>query len=326
MILNYFYLIAAFIGSLLLINIIMYVFKKFFSSEAQNLSKNIRKIQLERSGSSLQKNSLLKNYVNSDPFSIYIKNKNWKFIEKIETIIVRAGLTISLKNLFLIASILFITAVILSNIFFNFTLLTSFVISILVLMLCIFYLKRIGLIRLNNFNRQLPEVLDSLGRSLRSGSSLNSSIALIASDFSEPVSTEFRQVFEEIQFGLDFNDSMNNLAYRNPSDELNFFITSLIIQKESGGNLSELISGISKTMRDRIKLEGKVRALSAEGRISAIILSALPVLIGIIFFIINPDYLSLLWTTDKGSLFMKCAVIFIFIGYFWAKKLARIEM
>lgn len=326
MILSYFYLIVAFIGTVLLINIAMAIFRKFFSSEAQNLSKDIRKIQLERSGSSLQKNSLLKNFVNSDPFSNYIKNKNWKFVEKIETIIVRAGITISLKNIFLITLITFITAFILSNIFFKFSFLASFITPIILLILGIMYLRRIGLIRLNKFNRQLPEVLDSLGRSLRSGSSLNSSIALIASDFSEPVSTEFRQVFEEIQFGLDFNDSMNNLAYRNPSDELNFFITSLIIQKESGGNLSELISGISKTMRDIIKLEGKVRALSAEGRISAIILSALPVLIGIIFFIINPDYLSLLWTTDKGLGYLRCAILFIFIGYFWAKKLAKIEM
>ena len=127
-------------------------------------------------------------------------------------------------------------------------------------------------------------------------------------------------------FGLDFKESMANLGFRVRSEELNFFITSLMIQRESGGNLSELLAGISKTMRDRFKLDGKVKGLSAEGRLSAYILSALPVIIGIAFYFINPNYISKLWEDEQGIMLLKISIAGVLIGYAWAQKIAKVDV
>lgn len=150
------------------------------------------------------------------------------------------------------------------------------------------------------FEDKLPEALDYLSRALRAGQSLSSAIGLLGKEFPDPIGLEFKTVSDEMIFGIPFKDAVGHLADRVQSADLNFFVISLMIQHETGGNLTELLDGLAKTMRERVKLRGKVRTLSSEGRASAWVLVSLPFVLAGLLSLINRDYISILWTTPQG--------------------------
>ncbi len=313
-----------FVVIFVIIQIAWMIHAKFFSERAKNLSRNIKEIRKVRDGEGYL-GGLLKNRTANSPLSLYLKGKNWLWVQMVETLIVRSGVKTSIQDILTVMILLFLSS--LSLLIYLkqpwFVVLGGCALSLIVPVL---YLQIKESARIKKFNTRLPDSLDYIGRALRSGNGLVAAIGQAANDSPEPIASEFRQAFDEINFGLDFKESMSNLGFRVRSEELNFFITSLMIQRESGGNLSELLSGISKTMRDRFKLDGKVKALSAEGRLSAIILSALPVVIGVAFFFINPNYISKLWEEEQGIVMLKISVFAIIVGYLWAKKIAKVDV
>jgi tight adherence protein B len=176
------------------------------------------------------------------------------------------------------------------------------------------------------FGDKLPETLDYISRALRSGQSLTSAIGLVGKEFPDPTGREFKTVFDEIGFGIPFKDAISHLADRIPSSDLNFFVISLMIQHETGGNLAELLDGLAKTMRERVKLRGKIRTLSAEGRISAWVLGILPfVVIGLVM-ITNPGYISVLWTTPQGQTLTLIGVGLMGLGFFAFNRIIQIKV
>ncbi|HWR00720.1 MAG TPA: type II secretion system F family protein [Chlorobaculum sp.] len=151
------------------------------------------------------------------------------------------------------------------------------------------------------FGDKLPETLDFITRALRAGHSLTSAIGMVGKEFPDPIGQEFKTVFDEISFSIPFKDAIGHLADRVPSNDLNFFVISLMIQHETGGNLTELLEGLAKTMRERIKLRGKIRTLSSEGRTSAWVLGSMPFVFILLMTAISREYISLLWTTPQGQ-------------------------
>jgi tight adherence protein B len=180
--------------------------------------------------------------------------------------------------------------------------------------------------RLKRFEKQLPEALGLMGRSLKAGHSFPSSMQLVADEMPNPIGIEFFKTFKEYNYGLDFSDVLMNLYTRNQLRDLKFFITAILIQRETGGNLVEILDKIAHLIRERFKLVNQIKALTAEGRLSGAILIFLPIVIAFILWHLNPKYIGLLWTHPKGRVMSAIAIFFQVLGIITIKKIVSIKV
>lgn len=176
------------------------------------------------------------------------------------------------------------------------------------------------------FEDKLPEALDFLTRALRAGHSLSVALGMAAHELSPPIGSEFKKVFDEIGFGIPFGESMSAMARRVQSRDLDFLIIALMIQRETGGNLTELLEGLARTVRERMKLKGKVRTLSAEGRFSAVLLGIMPFLLGAILSFLNPAYMSALWQSQQGHNILMSGLVLLVLGFVSLNSITRIKV
>jgi tight adherence protein B len=177
-----------------------------------------------------------------------------------------------------------------------------------------------------NFNEQLPEALDLLSRAMRSGHALTSGLDMVGNEMQDPISSEFAATVDEINLGLTLKEAMDNLCERVPLADLRFFAIAVMVQKETGGNVAEILDNISRLIRERIQFQRQVRALTAEGRYSAGTLIALPILMFIYIYFTNYDYLSLLWKEEMGHYMIFGAIIMQIIGAYIIKRIVTIEI
>ncbi|NTU49618.1 MAG: type II secretion system F family protein [Desulfobulbaceae bacterium] len=176
------------------------------------------------------------------------------------------------------------------------------------------------------FESKLPEMLDFISRALRAGHSLTSALCEVGKEFTDPIGPELKTVSDEMAFGIPFKDAIGRLADRVQSKDLSFFVTSLVIQHETGGNLAELLDGLAETMRERFKLRGKIRTLSAEGRASAFVLGGMPFAFASILTLINPGYISILWTTPQGQTLLLICGGLMAAGIFVLNSIIQIKV
>jgi tight adherence protein B len=188
------------------------------------------------------------------------------------------------------------------------------------------WLSRQARKRSKAFGDKLPETLDYISRALRASHSLNSAISMVGKEFPDPIGTEFKTVSDKIGFGIPFKDAIGQLSDSIQSNDLNFFVVSLLIQHETGGNLTELLDRLAATMRERIKLRGKIRALSSEGRTTAWILGILPFMIAGILSLLNPGYISILWTTPQGLILILIGFVILSFGLFVLNRIVQIKV
>ena len=206
--------------------------------------------------------------------------------------------------------------------FLVFDLLITFVTGLLPLL----YVLRKRDKRLLRFEEQLPEALDLMGRALRAGHAFPSALKMVGDEMPEPICLEFKIAFDEVNYGISMQTALTNLAVRVPSMDLRYFVIAVLIHRETGGNLSEILSNISTIIRERLKLLGKVRVLSAEGRMSAWILGLLPFCTAFVINFINPTFMAVLWTDSAGQRLLAFAGTMIIIGLFWMRKIIRIHV
>jgi tight adherence protein B len=180
--------------------------------------------------------------------------------------------------------------------------------------------------RLRAFEKNFPEAIDLLGRAVRAGHSFTTGLEMIATELAEPVAGEFRTTFEEQNFGLPLRDALLNLSERVPLIDVRFFVTALLIQKETGGNLAEILDNLSHVVRDRFRILGEVRIRTAQGRLTAAILMALPPFMALMLRVVNPDYVNLLFTDAWGPYMLGGAAILQVIGSAMLWKIVNIEV
>ena len=172
----------------------------------------------------------------------------------------------------------------------------------------------------------MPDALELVARALRAGHAFSAGLKLAADEFDDPLGTEFQQSIQEINFGVSVQDALKNLARRIDCDDLKYFVVSVILQRETGGNLAEIIDSIAYIIRERFKLRGKIRVLSAEARFSAIILSAIPFFIVLAIRVTSPDYLSALFTQPLGRVMVAIALVMMGLGMLVMKKMVKIKV
>jgi tight adherence protein B len=180
--------------------------------------------------------------------------------------------------------------------------------------------------RLRQFEEHFPEALDLLNRAIRAGHAFTTGMGMIASEAPEPIAGEFRTTFEEQNFGLPLRDALKNLSERVPLIDVRIFVTALLIQKETGGNLSEILGNLSHVIRDRFRIYRDVRTKSAHGRLTAGILLAMPPFMALSLHVVNPHYMTVLFEDKLGPLLLWGAGIFQFVGGLLLWKIINIEV
>lgn len=190
----------------------------------------------------------------------------------------------------------------------------------------ILYLFRRRKKRLNKLIDQLPDVFELLSQALRAGHSLASGMQLVSKELPDPAGTEFGRVFHEQNLGLKVEDALRNMAERVDLLDVRFFVTAVLIQRQTGGDLAEVLDKIGGVIRERIKLFGTVQALTAEGRLSGYVLLALPVVVFIVMLQINRDYGMLLLTHPTGKMMLTGAVVMQLMGWAMIKKIVNIKV
>ncbi len=180
--------------------------------------------------------------------------------------------------------------------------------------------------RRQRFEAQLPDALDFLSRSLRAGHGLSVALGAVGQQLPEPIGGEFRIAFEETNFGAPIDQALTRMAARVGSPDLDFFVVAVIIQRETGGNLAELLGVLAATVRERIKLLGKVRILSSEGRLTGVVLTALPFVMAGVMFLLNPGYIAPLWTTPTGQQMLAVVLGLMLFGYAWMSQVVKIKV
>lgn len=180
--------------------------------------------------------------------------------------------------------------------------------------------------RLRRFERQLPDALDLIGRALRAGHAFPTALKMIGDEMSDPIGAEFRMAYDEVNYGVTMNQALGNLAARVGSTDLHYFVIAVLIQRESGGNLTEVLGNLATLIRRRLTLLGKIRVLSAEGRMSAWILGVLPFALAAAIDVINPKFLSVLWRDPVGARMVGAALVAMVLGILWMRRIVRIRV
>lgn len=180
-------------------------------------------------------------------------------------------------------------------------------------------------VRLRVFEEQFPEAIDLISRALRAGHAFTTGLGMVADEIPAPVGQEFRRLYDEQNFGMSLPDAMRAMARRVPVLDARFFVTAVLTQRESGGNLSEVLDNLASVMRERFKLKRQIRVISAHGRISAWVLSALPPALAGILFLLSPDFMRILWEDPLGVRLILIAVVLQITGTIIISRLVRIE-
>jgi tight adherence protein B len=180
--------------------------------------------------------------------------------------------------------------------------------------------------RLRAFEEQFPEALDLIARALKAGHAFATGLKMAADELSEPVGPEFRKTFDEQNFGLPLKDALENLTLRIPILDVRFFATAVLIQRETGGNLSEILENLAHVVRERFKILRQVRVYTAHGRLTGYVLLALPAVLGIALSFINPDHMNMLFRERIGQILLMVAMGMQLAGYIWIKQVVKIEV
>jgi len=188
------------------------------------------------------------------------------------------------------------------------------------------YLTRARHKRMKKLEQQLPDALDLLTRAVRAGHSLPLAIQLLSDEMPNPIAGEFRIVHEQVSFGISLQQALTSLCDRIPLTDYRFFVVSVLIQRQSGGNLSEVLGNLSGLIRDRLKLLARVKVLSAEGRMSAWILGLMPFCIAGIMNLVNPEFMSPMWTDPLGQTMLKVLLTMMLIGILVLRRIVRIRV
>jgi len=180
--------------------------------------------------------------------------------------------------------------------------------------------------RFQKFEELFPDAIDTLARAVRAGHAFTTALELIASEISEPVASEFRKLFEEQKFGLPVRDALINLTERMPLVDVKFFVTAVMLQRETGGNLAEILDNLSYVIRERFKIQRQVRVYTAQGRLTMMLLMGLPPIIVVTMLMTNPAFIRPLFADPIGHTLVVCGIVLQTIGYFVIRKIIQIQV
>lgn len=323
---DYFYnlfIVLIFIAVVLFLEGMYLFWNTYKGPEAERIERRLRAMSAgSHDGESL---SIAKERLLSDSPHLHRFLLEIPRIHHLDRLLVQSGLKLNVA-VFLGLTISGILLSFILAIFFGLPLFAIIVAGAVVGVLPLFYVLNVKKKRMSTFEQQLPDALDMMGRALRAGHAFPSTLKMVGDEMTDPVAGEFRTTFDELNYGASAEDALQNMAKRLPSDDLRYFVIAVLIQRETGGNLSEVLNNISALIRERLKLLGTVRVLASEGRLSAWILGILPLALAVILNIINPKFMSILWTDPIGLKLVWIMLAMMGVGIYWLRRIIRIHV
>jgi tight adherence protein B len=291
---------------------------------AQRISRRLR-LMSGTAGAGGERISILKQrrFSNGDTLHQFLHNR--KLAHRIDTLLVQAGVRWTVAQYLASCIGLGLGALVLVQMW-RMPLAAKVVVVLACMGLPYCLVRRARTRRLQKIEEQLPEAADFLARAMRAGHAFTNVLQMVGTELPEPLSGEFRTAHEEINYGVPMNEALQNLAGRIPLTDLRYLVIAVLIQRESGGNLAEILGNISHLIRERLKLLAQVRVMSAEGRMSAWILALLPLGVTIMMTLTNPRYISLLWTDPTGIRLLWYGAVMIVVGVVWLRKSIHIRV
>ena len=247
------------------------------------------------------------------------------FLQKIDRVLEHSGSRYSLI-MFLYSTFFVLFLAFISLIFLTKSVLLSVPIAVLLGLIPLLYITNKKKRRVKKFEQQLPEALDMLARSLKAGHAFAGGLHMVAEEFPDPIGVEFEKMIDQINFGVSVKDALSHFAGRMDIADLKYLVVAVAIQRESGGDLAAILESIAKLIRERFQLNDKVLTLSAEGRLSAKILIAVPILLALYFFMTQPNYVQILVNDPMGQALSVFAIAIMLIGVIVMKKLVVIKV
>lgn len=315
--------IGIFITIVLLIEASYVVFKAVRDSESRRIKKRLR--TLSAGGSSIEDIDIVRKRILSEVPWLNRLLLRITRIQKIDRLLEQANSRMPL-GFFLLLSLCLASAGYVAGLLLKMNYLFPIILSGLLGIIPFLYLLSKKQQRMKRFQEQLPDTLDLIARSLKAGHAFSGGLKMVAEEFGDPIGTEFDKTLDEINFGVGIDEAMKNLANRVDCPDLQFFVVSVIIQRETGGNLAEILEKIAQLIRERFKLYGRVRALAAEGKLSAIILVALPPFMAFYMLMVNPKYIGLLVTDPIGITMTIFALLMMTAGVLVMKRMVSIKV
>lgn len=248
-------------------------------------------------------------------------------LAKLDAMITQAGMTVTTNRMLGIIGAIFGGSFIFFGAFMGVSLITNVIVSMFFgLGMPLMFLAHRKSRRLKKFNEQFPDSLDLIVRSLKAGHPISTSMALVSKEMSDPIGTEFGIAVDEMTYGLDLRDVLLNMSGRIPLQDLHYLVVSISVQHGTGGNLAEVLAGLSSVIRDRFRMFGKIKALSAEGRMSATILGCLPIGVTAAIWVINPTYFLKFMDDPLFPVMMSVGVGLLLLGIFVMWRMVKIRV
>lgn len=294
---------------------------KYFDSPTYNKDGDAEILQKRKSISVSQVRRILSEFGKKVSRILLMK----KSLNKLQAELIKAGLLLKSEELIAVQILCLFGAG-----FVIYYLSTSILFSILsgvlgwILPILIIKLRKRKRYKL--FNDQLGDSIVLISNSLKAGHSFLQAVDSVATEMPSPISYEFKKLLKELRFGSSTENALGNLLERVESDDLELMINAVMIQREIGGNLSEILDNISETIRERVRLKGEIRTLTAQGRISGIVVSILPIALGIILYLLNPEYMNTLFTSSYGRIILILSFINQIIGILLINWIVKIEV
>jgi tight adherence protein B len=179
---------------------------------------------------------------------------------------------------------------------------------------------------MKRFEEQFPEALDMLSRAIRAGHAFQTAMGMVADELPDPVGPEFKKTFDQQNYGLPLKDALNELSERLKMLDVRFFVTAVMIQRDTGGNLAEILDNLAHVVRERFKILRQVRVHTAHGRFTGYVLLALPAALAVALSFINPEHMALLFNERMGQMMLMGAIVMQTIGFLWIRKVITIEV
>jgi tight adherence protein B len=320
-----FYLATLVIFSVAMFIAAYYVWTVPQQHEAQLLGHRLRELRAAARGRSKSSPELLRRE-HRGTFAFLGDLVNWVgVLRRLQEVIDQANLKYRAADVFGLSLILAAGAFLVLYLFGVANILLHLVVAVGLGIIPLMYILRIRTHRLRKFEEQLPDAIDLFTRTMRAGHNIHSGLETIATETADPVKMEFRKLMEELALGSQVEPALHGLGKRVPLIDLKFFITSLILQRQTGANMVTVLEGLSALVRERLNMAAKLKAHTAQQRFSAGLLCALPLVFGIISYILKPDYTRLLWTDPVGTKCLTYAIISELIGILIVRKIANIK-
>lgn len=316
--------VLVFVAVVLLLEGFFMMWKSYRGPEAKKISKRLQ--ALSASLDKTKQSQLLKQRMLSEIPLFERILLSLPRARRLDRFILQAGLDWTVFKLLLSCVALAVAGCLAMTFLVHQSLLLGAALGIALAALPLLYVRHKRNRRLARIEQQLPDVLDLITRALRSGHAFSSGLQMVGDEMPEPIAGEFRIVHDEVNFGVSLQQALTNLSERIPITDLRYFVVAVLIQRDSGGNLTDVLGNLSRLIRERLKLLSKVRVLSSEGRLSAWILGLMPFALGAAMSFLNPDFMKPLWHDPIGIAIIKYMLVLMVFGILVLRKIIRIRV